>query len=52
MVIEWAEKIKKYLGKDTIWVEIKYKGEDVREFIFNFPKDRGYIFKEIPPSCV
>ncbi len=59
VVIEWAEKIKKYLPQDTIWVEIKYpsgrspsgtggKWENSREFIFNFPESRSYIFKDIP----
>lgn len=47
VVIEWAEKIKKYLPQDTIWVEIKYKGENSREFIFNFPESRSYVFKNI-----
>lgn len=48
VVIEWAEKIKKYLSDDTIWVKINYRGENSREFIFNFPESRSYIFKEIP----
>jgi len=47
VVIEWAEKIKKYLPQDTIWVEIKYKGEDSREFIFNFPESRSYVFTHL-----
>lgn len=47
VVIEWAEKLKKYLPQDTIWVEIKYKGENSREFIFNFPLNRRYVFKNI-----
>lgn len=47
VVIEWAEKIKKYLPEGTIWVEIKYKGENSREFIFNFPHSRSHVFKNI-----
>jgi len=48
VTIEWPEKIKKYLPDDTIWVEIKYKDENVRGFIFKFSKSRKYIFKQVP----
>lgn len=33
VVIEWAERIKKYLPKNTLWVELKHKGGNHRHVI-------------------
>ncbi len=33
VVIEWAEKIKKILPKDTLWIKFKYLDKDKREII-------------------
>lgn len=47
VLIEWPEKVAKYLPDDTIWVEIKYQNEESRGFIFKFPESRKYIFKNV-----
>lgn len=31
VVIEWAERIKKALPKDALWIEFNHKGNDLRE---------------------
>lgn len=31
VVIEWAEKIKKILPKDTLWIKLKHAGEGLRK---------------------
>jgi len=31
VVIEWAERVKKFLPKNTLWIEFKHKGEQERE---------------------
>jgi len=36
VVIEWAEKIKKILPADTIWLKFQHLGEDRRKIILNF----------------
>jgi tRNA threonylcarbamoyladenosine biosynthesis protein TsaE len=35
LLIEWAEKIKEYLPKDTIWIHFEYVDEDIRKIIVN-----------------
>jgi len=47
VVVEWAEKIKTVLPKDTIWITIKVMGENAREFIFEYPESRNYVFSKI-----
>ena len=47
VVVEWAEKIKSQLPDDTIWVTIKVMGENEREFIFEYPENRNYAFKNV-----
>ena len=37
VVIEWAEKIKKLLPKDTMWIYFKHKGKNKRKIIVNYP---------------
>ena len=39
VVVEWADKIKSIFPDDTIWIEIKPKGETKREFIFKSSTD-------------
>src|SRR3989344_5481916 len=36
VVVEWAEKLKSVLPKDTIWTTINIVGENSREFIFEY----------------
>ncbi len=38
VVIEWAEKVKKILPKNTFWVEFKYLDKDKREIIYKNEK--------------
>jgi tRNA threonylcarbamoyladenosine biosynthesis protein TsaE len=33
VIIEWAERIKKIIPKDTVWIEFDWKGENEREII-------------------
>jgi tRNA threonylcarbamoyladenosine biosynthesis protein TsaE len=33
VIIEWAEKVKKYLPEDTIWINFEYIGEDKRRIV-------------------
>jgi len=33
IAIEWAERVKKILPKDAIWIKFKFKSERVREFL-------------------
>lgn len=47
VVVEWAEKLKSELPADTIWVRIKSIGEQKREFIFEYPKSRSYVFQNV-----
>lgn len=47
VLIEWPEKVAKYLPSDTIWVEIKHRDENSREFIFKFTENRKYLFEDI-----
>jgi len=47
VVVEWAEKIKSQLPDNTIWVTIKVMGENEREFIFEYPENRNYAFKNV-----
>ncbi|MEK9147728.1 MAG: tRNA (adenosine(37)-N6)-threonylcarbamoyltransferase complex ATPase subunit type 1 TsaE [Patescibacteria group bacterium] len=35
IVIEWADKIKKFLPKNTIWIEFKHIENDKREILIN-----------------
>jgi tRNA threonylcarbamoyladenosine biosynthesis protein TsaE len=35
IAIEWADKIKKILPQNTIWIEFKYKDKNKREISFN-----------------
>ena len=37
VVIEWAEKIKKILPKDTFWIKFKHLGHDKREINIRIP---------------
>lgn len=46
VVVEWADRIKELLPKDTIWVTIKVEEKDRRIFEFNYPKERAYVFKK------
>lgn len=34
VVIEWAEKIKNLLPKDTMWISLKAIGQNIRQIIF------------------
>ena len=34
IVIEWAERVKKILPKDTIWMKFEYLGKDKRKIIY------------------
>ena len=34
IVIEWAERVKKILPKDTIWIKFEYLGKDKRKIIY------------------
>lgn len=47
VVVEWAEKLKATLPDDTIWVTIKPLGENHREFSFDYPSNRAYVFEAI-----
>lgn len=35
VVIEWGERLKEYLPKDTPWVQLKHKGQGQREILIN-----------------
>lgn len=39
VVIEWPEKIKNILPKDTVWIHFRHKGKNKREIVF------GHNFK-------
>ncbi|MDD5605951.1 MAG: tRNA (adenosine(37)-N6)-threonylcarbamoyltransferase complex ATPase subunit type 1 TsaE [Patescibacteria group bacterium] len=43
VVIEWADKIKSVLPRDTIWIRIMHPSETKREFIFDIPESRDYL---------
>ena len=47
VVVEWAEKLKSVLPKDTIWTTINIVGENSREFIFEYPETRSYVFQKV-----
>ncbi|AKM84916.1 TPA: tRNA (adenosine(37)-N6)-threonylcarbamoyltransferase complex ATPase subunit type 1 TsaE [Patescibacteria group bacterium] len=47
VVVEWAEKLKSVLPEDTIWATIKIVGENTREFIFEYPESRSYVFQNV-----
>ncbi len=36
VLIEWAERVKDVLPKDTIWIGFEYKGENERKIALNF----------------
>ena len=36
IAIEWAERLGDVLPKDTVWIDLKYKGENKREIIIKF----------------
>lgn len=35
VVIEWAERVRKFLPKNTIWIEFKHRKDKEREIIIN-----------------
>jgi len=45
IAIEWAEKLP-LLPPGSIKVKIREKGADKREFIFEFPPERDYLFSK------
>lgn len=45
VVIEWADRVRPLLPKDTIWIEIKSLGECKREIRFAIAENRNYIYE-------
>ena len=35
IALEWADKVRKFLPKNIVWLEFKYQGKNKREIIFN-----------------
>ncbi len=46
-VVEWADKIKAELPADSIWVSIKSPSDTARQFTFEYPESKNYVFKNV-----
>ena len=44
VAIEWAEKVKRILPKDTIWLKFEFINQNTRKIIFR-SKDRPFVLK-------